>query len=441
MTEAALGEVSSRAHLKYIQWLFALIPLWWILGVDFLMYFLIVVIAVGTVRMVPFGDLMSAALVTAIAVFLLRAYAALWEGVEVERVAAAIYNVMVLISGLAFYQFLCWPLRYSSQPFMEMSNIFFRSSVVLFWISLALSAFGFGLSFFFDEFNIPTLFGALVPGDWPGGIVKLSKEASFFKPDWLNPDSPLPRLHILGPYPNATAIAVCVLGHFAMLRYAIQGRRKMLAVVWLGTLAMVAFTLSRASAGGLLAGFLVAGLIFSRGPARIVLSFGMALVLLFILASIGWDVVGSSAGGLREGSTALRVGNYNAAVDVTMELHPFFGLGVKPYDENVEKIPLGSHSTVISSYVKGGILGILAMLTAFFVAPAIRWLEITARVLRLPDARMWRDYCWVLFELQITIWTWLLVEDVDAPITAAFLIFAAYALVSCSCFYLRRISP
>jgi len=102
------------------------------------------------------------------------------------------------------------------------------------------------------------------------------------------------------------------------------------------------------------------------------------------------------------------------------------GLGIKPREAG-RHIAVGSHSTFVSSFTKGGSLALGLAFAYLVVHPALRWLTISAGQTGLRQGA--KAELRILFRLQVTIWTWLAFEDIDAPATAAMLLFLAFALI------------
>ena len=109
---------------------------------------------------------------------------------------------------------------------------------------------------------------------------------------------------------------------------------------------------------------------------------------------------------------------------------PVLGLGVKPREEG-NHIAIGSHSTLVSSFTKGGILGFVLIMTYLFVLPMLRWLTFLSvgYGTERDCSYDWRAELRIMLNLQIAIWVWLCFEDIDAPGTAATLIFLAFAFI------------
>jgi hypothetical protein len=228
----------------------------------------------------------------------------------------------------------------------------------------------------------------------------------------------MPRIVIYGPYPNATAAITAVLGTLALL-YLCRRNRHHGVLIAAGE-ALIFFTLvitlSRSILAGWLVGSVAANLVFGTAYRRVVCSFALGVAALFAMhANV------SNLGEYREYSTESRVNNYVRAIEKTILTHPVLGLGIKPREEG-NHIAVGSHSTFVSSLTKGGALGVSLVFIYLVVLPAIRWIALGAtQSLRSSRAEMR-----ILFTLQVTIWAWLCFEDIDAPATAAMLIFLAF---------------
>jgi hypothetical protein len=113
------------------------------------------------------------------------------------------------------------------------------------------------------------------------------------------------------------------------------------------------------------------------------------------------------------------------AIDETLSSNPAFGLGIKPREE-ISHIAVGSHSTFVSAFTKGGILGLALVFSYLVILPALRWLRLFMASGGLDDRT--RLQLRALVTLQVTVWAWLTFEDIDAPATAAILIFIYFAV-------------
>jgi len=169
----------------------------------------------------------------------------------------------------------------------------------------------------------------------------------------------------------------------------------------------------------------VANLVFGAAFRRVAACGALIATLLFV------SVVNlSDAAQYREYSSESRFRNYMRAFTDTMRESPIFGLGVKPREEG-NHIAVGSHSTIVSSFTKGGTIGLSLVFAYLVFIPLYRWTLLIVRECRdkWNVDRHWQVEWRILLNLQIAIWVWLCFEDIDAPGTAATLIFIAFSLI------------
>jgi hypothetical protein len=79
-------------------------------------------------------------------------------------------------------------------------------------------------------------------------------------------------------------------------------------------------------------------------------------------------------------------------------------------------IPVGSHSTFVSLFVKGGIVGFTAAVMGLVVLPLFMWIR-AFFVLNVssPLQKKLKSEAAILFNLQCLLWFWMAFDDVDAP--------------------------
>jgi hypothetical protein len=405
------------------------IPIWWVLGLDFIvpqiLSLALVCVALSAHRYFTLPDYLLAAIILTLGTtayvngFLLSQ--------ETMRFAAALYNLSLWVCGLIVLQ----QVRY----LINRNDARRRALLAAgFWafLLLAMVANGaFVLAYFIDRFSLvaPSLFGATLGHAVPPSavIVEQSTRLVFTRADWGLPGVPMPRVTVYGPYPTATAAATAVLGTLALLYLQSVKRAGALVVLMVEGIVLLtlSITLTRSILAGWLVGALVANLLFGTGYRRLA-ACGAIAVALMLVAQAGVSNVEQ----YRAYSSESRFKNYVRAFNQTLTANPVLGLGFKPREED-NHIAVGSHSTLVSSFTKGGTLATSLVVAYLFVIPAFRW--ITVFGVAGPDDALQRRRSQserrVLFNLQVAIWVWLCFEDIDAPATAATLIFFAFAFI------------
>jgi hypothetical protein len=276
------------------------------------------------------------------------------------------------------------------------------------------------------DVHMPTLLGIATGGlldNAPGLIADLAKP-QVIRSDYLLPNFALPRPSGLHLYPNAFALAV-YLGLICHFLLAVDARGKAgytpsrpLSVF---LMAALAFSMSRVVI------FAAAGLLAIRRLARRPAFAGVSLMLVaaaVVYMGVGaWENFSASIGlaDLRADSTDTRFLLYKETLAASLQ-SPLIGIGVKPRTDAygvAASLPLGSHSTILGTYLKTGLVGLL-LLIGFLVIVGID----AGRAFLSNDIRTG-----LLASATLVVLAWMLVEDVDAPILAsmqAFLIVAVF---------------
>jgi hypothetical protein len=131
----------------------------------------------------------------------------------------------------------------------------------------------------------------------------------------------------------------------------------------------------------------------------------------------------------RQGSTDVRLQSYSMAYDLVVQQNPLFGLGIKPFDESLLEVPIGSHSTLASTFTKGGFVS-LAVFAAFYFAIIAIWISFVLRSRRIsilfPES-VWKRVL-LLLRAAVVVLCWMVTEDIDAAANATVLGFLSIGL-------------
>ncbi|MDA5094653.1 hypothetical protein O2N63_11210 [Aliiroseovarius sp. KMU-50] len=344
-------------------------------------------------------------------------------GGKPTRFLAAIYNLFILTSGFIMLKAVREQIKSDavSRMLLKCCFIAFVGMTAVVWscvvIAYALNQFALEVPSLFG-----LLFGRIVPDSAP--LIRDSTVLTFTRPDWGLPGVPMPRISVYGPYPTATAATVAVLGSMALLFLQKHGRWRRFSVPAFEILLIVtiATTLTRSVLGGWVMGAIVANLIFGTPIRRILAS--AALICALIAVPYAQDT--GKALEYRAYSSESRFENYLYAVEKTFHENPVFGLGIKPREAG-KHIAVGSHSTFVSFFTKGGGIAFSLVVAFFVLTPLLRWFVIIA----VPTDKIRRSKAElrILLNLQIAIWVWMCFEDIDAPASAALLIFISWAFI------------
>jgi len=401
------------------------LPLWWLLGVDFLMPLLLPAMLLLTFPAAHRRFAIQDYVLGLIIVTLITS--AYLNGLLISqapmRFLAALYNAAIWACGLILIQ----QVRAMLQRTGSEHQIILLSAFRAFLILAAIAWGSFVLAYVLGRFNLATAsvlglgFGKAIPDS--AVLIKQSVALEFTQADWGLPGVPMPRLVTYAPYPNATAAIAAVLGTLALF-YLYQSKRDR----WMHVLALegliiatLTITLSRAILAGWLVGMIAANLLFGTAWRRLAGCLGLAAaIMLPFVVNIG------QFSEYRQYSTESRTENYVLAIEETALTHPCIGLGIKPREEG-RHIAVGSHSTFVSAFTKGGILTLSLVVIYLVIIPVLRWITAAAVQSNYPPRA--KAEMRILLNLQVAIWLWLCFEDIDAPATAAILIFLGFAFI------------
>jgi len=399
----------------------ALIPVWWLLGFGFFVFHAssLYIALLLRDRLLPRDGFQFAVLGVVGVLLLSLAYNAVAVGVDLSRIIAALNNISVMLVGYCHYTYCRFLYRADDQWVVAISRVMWKLCAVSILLAVPLSYAVFTGKL--QILGVPTLLGVMLPP--MDNLLGLYQKADFVARNWFD-GGDMPRLMILSTNATASAGLIAMSG-FIATGYAMS-RYRWLAWGFLGlVLFTVGATLTRAALFGAVLGVFV--VMFAKIHKRyyllvfacIPLALGAALALLpDVLARVN---------DMREGSSNARFIAYQASFDEAMRVNPFIGLGVKPRVDDLA-IPIGSHSTLFSTLVRGGGLGALIALFAFFVIPAWKGGKLLLKLIRRSDGfgRM-RPYAIAGLGGLPSFLAYCTFQDIDvyAPITSVFFMFAA----------------
>ena len=422
MNSANRAAILIRAYLLGI-------PVWWGLGIDFIVPQILALalacLAMSAHRHFTLSDYLLASIIFTLGVsaylnsFLLSH--------QLMRFMAALYNLSIWVCGLILLQ----QVRHLLASHETFRRALLKTASWAFLLLASVAIGGFVFAYVVGRFSlvVPSLFGATLGRGIPDSavIVEQSTRLVFTRPDWGLPGVPMPRVTVYGPYPTATAATVAVLGALTLVYLQSVKRAGALAVLLVEALILLtlSITLTRSILVGWLVGAVLANLVFGTGYRRLTACGAVAVAMLFIAQGNISNVTQ-----YREYSSESRFHNYVRAFDQTLSSNPVLGLGYKPREPG-NHIAVGSHSTFVSSFTKGGILALSLVVAYLLLVPAFGWIGLVLAIEPEDpiERRILQSVRRVLFNLQIAIWVWLCFEDIDAPATAALLLFVAFAFI------------
>lgn len=406
-------------------------PIWWLAGFDFFVYLLVGIWSgITSSRRLPGWTWNESALLAVPATLTLSLLAAiLFKGEASSRAISALYNILVWVSGYGIVRYLRSHLQASSSLLISILNSAKIPSIFL----IALLSIGTIAGVWLPNgISWPTLLGIFTPTKLPG-LISTSQLALVTRPDFIM-GLTIPRGTAMSPYPNAAAVSLIILTawtYLAIMRQKNSTLRfaKITFLLAGGFIALIS-TGSRSALFGVILASILVGLVQKRPIWRLT-----AFVILIGVATLGL-ALGSTVSDVRDNSSATRFGNYSLAFDTVTSIDPVLGLGVKP--DWGEDIPLGSHSTIISSFTKGGTIGLLAVVMAILVLPIRDLWKAKEALQRTDESASARRLVRVLFIIQFTVVFWVLLEDLDAPPLASYLIFVHLGLLQMASHMIRH---
>ncbi len=237
----------------------------------------------------------------------------------------------------------------------------------------------------------------------------------FLGSDWFSA-SAQPRLMILNPYPTALAATLIMI----LPLYAAHSTSKKayrFTALAVGLLALV-FTLSRTS---IIAFIIAIGFIYLLNHKHKLI---IAVTALLIIIT-AWPILVMSyeqVSDLRKDSSEIRARLYRQTIETALKQSPLIGIGVKPRDEFF--IPTGSHSMILSVFLRTGMLGLAAFIAMQWQI-AKTWYQGLKRVAESAK-QTWNAIGISLFAMLL----WMTTEDLDAPQLVAFLYFLLLGLMA-----------
>jgi O-antigen ligase len=398
-----------------------LIPLNWVLGTALLWVYAVAAVLMLSLERLSLLEAVYGVL-SAVLIFALGIAIANEGGVAGDRVLASLYNLTIVTVLVAYANF-GRKAQLHSPDQAPLSRKIYRAAFWCFaaqlvWIgAVHLYTAATGLMQIETKTLIMGAFGGL-----PGVLAQYSK-LSIVITDWLKagPDT---RIIGFGVYATEGALLLLVIGLLAAIHAA--ARRRWLVLV--GIEIMIAVALVEMASRTTLLAYLIslglmAGLWARRIASGLLLMTPLLIVGTVIAAIYGPDFLKdafSASNEARAGSSGERFKSYLLAIDLVRETNILTGLGVKPRDDSILSIPIGSHSSFISSFTKGGLVGLATMVTIYGV---LLWQVIRSQLVLFGAAsernEPRRFEIIYLSRCVLVVLTWWVTEDFDAPAHAA----------------------
>lgn len=402
----------------------ALLPVHWLLGTTVPWIFAAtLLLAFGMVRFsLPEWQLL--ALGTALAASMLIAMIGHFQP---GRAAAAIYNLAVLLIFVVFINF-------GRQTDHQAAGIdgkrpkdrIYHAALIAYlsYVAYMLIVLAYVRLTGRQAINFDSIFSSIF-GGLPG-IIGMYAHHVIIDTDWIN-GAAQSRIHGMGVYATESALHVIVLGAMAAI-YLVRRRRYAWAIALeLSVLPLLIPIGSRTAGLAYIASFVFLAVIWRGG-----LVLGAVLIGPFALGGLlvfAPDIVGGfhsfvqAVADARAGSTATRFDNYQLAISMVLDHNVLIGLGIKPANPFEPAIPIGSHSSFVSTFTRGGLIG-LGLFLMFYVSMLLRVVVVQfaamarGAVLR-PEIKLELAY---LARIIFVFLSWIVTEDFDVPLYTAVLV-------------------
>lgn len=401
-----------------------LTPLWWLLGTGFFIFhvaaLLMILSAPNAMRPRTAFQWAVAALCAVLGLSL--SIAILKESDELGRAVAALNNISILIVGYVFFSFFSFNLARNSELAFAISRTGGRLALIAVAIALA-ALFGVFMGRF-SELTFPTLLGLITPA--MDNLIGLYQRADVIAVDWFS-ESSVPRLTVLSANPTSSAAFIALSCFIGLGVTAGKGRIRVLVLLGL-VLVTTAATLTRGAVFGLLAGMTVWFILVMGAKARFALIPLFPLVLIAAFSTLPSAV--EKANSAREASSNTRMASYKLSYDMTMDDAPIIGMGIKPRVDSLV-IPVGSHSTILSALVRGGIIGATLAFFAFFLMPAAWAAQVAWKLIVAPGRFGGRRLLAISVAAGLpSFLVFCLLQDVDAYAPLSVLLFTYLSVLS-----------
>lgn len=403
--------------LSLWKWGVLAAPLWWVLGLNLLIYQSIAVFLFF--RMAAWyqhedrGVYLPAPCLFIFSLILIYFFSIVIHASSfpAARVAASFYNLTYWIMGFLIMVVLANAFRIQKISFIlgAFNSLAWMMGILgaaMFWAAWAGG----------HTIMIPTPLSGLSHAFENVDLLPQSVNVHLLIEDWFASVFRL-RFNVFSPYPTATGgllmMALMMIATWAALTQKSKNPF-FISLFALNFLALL-MTLSRMS---ILVGLLSVSVVFLLQKKK-ALPWIVLLILVVVFAS-PWILKATDViWGLRQDSSETRFALYRYSLQQLQGVDWILGLGIKNRGETFI-FPIGSHSTYVSLCVKTGILG-LSTFILFQTTLFLRWFHLRDFAMQEAGAfYLWRGLGWVFIAMMI----WTMTEDIDAPQLVAFLYFS-----------------
>lgn len=400
-------------QLRIAAALVLLMPVNWLLGTTLIAVFAAVPILAFPVQRFSALEYAYAFLAAALALGL---GVALLQGLGLNQIVGAVFNVAMILALIAFASFGRKAQGVGGEPRVQR---IYRAAFWCFWLQIIIIAASY--TYVSMSGNKEAVFPSLLlgaGGELPG-ILRYYSSIFISVRDGITPEAD-PRIVGIGIYPTEGAILVLTVGLIAAI-HACRRRRYLLAVLIEIAIALALIQMaSRTTLAAYVLSLALLGALGGRKLLRLLLLCSPVIAAGLVLGAIyGPDLLAAwidAANKSREASSDTRFSSYALAIEMVLHQNPLTGLGILPKDASLLEIPIGSHSSWTSLFTRGGLiaLAIWIAVNAILFAKIVR-----AQILIYRDRpRLAPDRRIELVNLGrcvLVLMLWWMTEDFDFP--------------------------
>ena len=399
---------------RLLRWTLLLLPLNWICGTTpFWCY--------GVALLLLFRaetfSLLEGLFVWLIAALILGVVVGVMRGAPLDRALASIYNLTIIVVLIAFLNGGASLYRADED---ERRGRLFVAAFWLFGLNAAFVLLVFVATKATGNYDVAvrTLILGLA-GHLPGVFGEYG-QVDIAVTDWTV-GGPETRVIGFGIYATEGALIFLLLGLLGeVAAFAKRNYARVVAIEVAIAVGLVIMA-SRTTLGAYLFSLALLAVMQRRRLATVALVLApAALIGALVVATYGADAIAqwfAARNEARLGSSDTRFLSYSTAIAMVMAQNPLTGLGIKPVDHALMEIPIGSHSTIASTFAKGGFVA-LGVLGAIFLtliggivrAQAVVWVGTLRGLPRTRQFELIQLSRCVLVTL-----IWWTTEDFDAP--------------------------
>lgn len=406
-----------------------LIPLWWFLGINFIVFHLLtLVMLIGLLMVVVKG--VNRKLIIPLELLPLFMFSSIYiSSIVINlgetpfiRLLATIYNLSFWVEGFILI-LVIYNISIKKKDVVKIAKSFMFLGTMCGLLSVV------GILLWLSGHRSIAIYSPLYRF-LPSGLlnsaplIRLTLICGLVGSDWTG-FGMLPRSSLFFVYPTALGMGMVIT--IPMTIYYFRAKSKLSKAfmpVAFQTTALL-FSLSRIAVIGLLFSLILVYFILHIRKFSFLLAIHLG-ILLIILVLVFIPTLPkrslNAVGAFRKGSTTTRLSLYKDTIERALK-RPVLGYGFKPREAGMA-IPIASHSAFVGSFYKTGIIGFMFLLM-FWVMVYRTWQK---QLRKIKDKSLRCLWC-CLGVAFITGIIWQFTEDLDAPPIVAFLYFLVVAFI------------